>query len=649
MTASRLVIRAIRDGGAWASLLAVTSLLRAGAETLLPAVLGRAVDGVLHGSGTSTWPAVYAALIGAAMTGDILTELAVGAGTATATARLRHRFVRHVLGLGPSAGLSPGDMTSRAVTATADTAYAPSAVIMAVTAVLPPIGGVVALVILDPWLALTFALGLPALALVLRAFVRDTSAVVGRYLDAQGRIAARLAEALAGHRTIAAAGTADHETGRILRPLPELSRHGHATWRVQASAAGRGTLAVPLLQVAVLAVAGLELAAGRLTTGGLLAATQYAGLGADIGPLIAQLGRLARARAGANRLLPVLARPLPSYGTAALPEGAGRLELRGVSAGSVLDGLDLTVPGGRSVAVVGRSGSGKSLLAALAGRLAEPGAGEILLDGVPLTALSRAELRRAVGYAFARPALFGATIAEAIAGDAATARAVAPAATVTARHGRRDGATPGPSSGGDVRTTAGTPADGTTHGPSSANGARAGTRTAGTPADGAGSHFAVTALDGTALDAAGGPGGLAGAVPAGPGAEPDHVADAVRAATAARADVFIRRLPDGYHTPPADAPLSGGEQQRLGLARAFAHPGRLLILDDATSSLDTVTEVQIGEVLTRDARTRLIIAHRAGTAARADLVAWLDGGRIRACAPHHELWSDPDYREAFRE
>ena len=587
MTASRLVIRTVRDGGVWASLLAVTSLLRAGAETLLPAVLGLAVDGVLHDGGTSTWPLAYAALVGTAMTGDVLTELAIGASAATATARMRHRFVRRLLALGPSlgspagiertrrsewseqpsnvdrratgttkathgasengegpmtvsAGLATGDVTSRAVTATADTGLAPSALVLAVTAILPPVGGVIALVLLDPWLALAFALGLPLIVFVLNAFVRDTSAVVGRYLAVQGAIAARLVETLAGNRTVAAAGAADRETARILAPLPELAAHGHATWRVQAATAGRSTLAVPLLQIAVLAVAGYELAAGRLTAGGLLAATQYAGLGSDVGPVITQLGRLARARAGAARLAPVLDREPPAHGSASPPAGPGRLEFRGVSAAPVLDGLDLTVPGGRAVAVVGRSGSGKSLLAALVGRLAEPDAGEILLDGVPLRDLSRTALRQAVGYAFARPVLFGATIAEAIGGDS------------------------------------------------------------------------------------------------------------VAAARAAQADAFIRRLPAGYRTPPDAAPLSGGELQRLGLARAFAHPGRVLILDDATSSLDTVTEVQIGEVLTRDPRTRLIIAHRAATAARADLVAWLDGGRIRACAPHHELWADPAYREVFR-
>jgi ATP-binding cassette subfamily B protein len=97
--------------------------------------------------------------------------------------------------------------------------------------------------------------------------------------------------------------------------------------------------------------------------------------------------------------------------------------------------------------------------------------------------------------------------------------------------------------------------------------------------------------------------------------------------------------------------LSGGEIQRLGLARAFAHAGaaRLLILDDATSSLDTVTEMQVSEVVTSRlrGRTRLIVAHRVATAARADLVAWLDNGRIRGLAPHERLWLEPDYRALF--
>jgi ATP-binding cassette subfamily B protein len=129
---------------------------------------------------------------------------------------------------------------------------------------------------------------------------------------------------------------------------------------------------------------------------------------------------------------------------------------------------------------------------------------------------------------------------------------------------------------------------------------------------------------------------------------PDQLA---MAAADAQAAVFITRLPGAFEASLPDTRLSGGEVQRLGLARAFAHAGsaRLVILDDATSSLDTVTEMLVSRALTgrlRD-RTRLIIAHRAATAARADLVAWLDGGQIRAVAPHEALWPDADYRGLF--
>jgi ATP-binding cassette subfamily B protein len=67
------------------------------------------------------------------------------------------------------------------------------------------------------------------------------------------------------------------------------------------------------------------------------------------------------------------------------------------------------------------------------------------------------------------------------------------------------------------------------------------------------------------------------------------------------------------------------------------------------SSLDTITERQVATALTSrlGGRTRLIIAHRAATAARADLVAWLDHGTLHPLRPHHELWRDPRYRRVF--
>ncbi|MGW0898784.1 ATP-binding cassette domain-containing protein, partial [Streptomyces goshikiensis] len=142
--------------------------------------------------------------------------------------------------------------------------------------------------------------------------------------------------------------------------------------------------------------------------------------------------------------------------------------------------------------------------------------------------------------------------------------------------------------------------------------------------------------------------GVAAAIAFGSGPAP--APESVRAAArAAGADAFVRRLPQGYDTALADAPLSGGELQRLGLARAFCRAGRLLILDDATSSLDTLTAREVERALAHDVRpgTRLVVAHRISSASRADLVVWLDAGRVRATGPHAQLWRDPAYRAVF--
>jgi ATP-binding cassette subfamily B protein len=95
--------------------------------------------------------------------------------------------------------------------------------------------------------------------------------------------------------------------------------------------------------------------------------------------------------------------------------------------------------------------------------------------------------------------------------------------------------------------------------------------------------------------------------------------------------------------------MSGGEIQRVGLARTFAHAGRVVVLDDVAASLDTVTEHHISRVLigALGDRTRLIVGHRASTVAQMDAVVWLHRGRVRAVAPHHELWQNPEYRALF--
>ncbi len=559
--ADRLLLSTGWRGGLWTWSLALATLVSAGAEILLPAALGRAIDALPGGGHVTSALLVCAGLIALIVVGKMVGDVATGASNARCTAWLRTTLVQHLVAIGPAATrrFEAGDLVTRVTRNASEAGQVGMTAIMVGASLVPPVGSIVALALIDPWVGLTALVGLVAMTVLLRVFVRDNSATIGRYLHSQGLIAARLVDALSGARTIAAAGSIDHERQRILQPLSGLREHGARMWHNQVRVASQAALIGPLLQLSVVGIAGLGVVAGRLTVGELYAASRYAVLAAGIGSAVGYLNKLSRARAGGRRAAEVLTEPVTRYGVARLPDssdksgGAGRLEFRGVrvsAAGEpVIDGLDLVVPAGATVAVVGRSGAGKSVLAALAGRLADPEQGQVLLDGVALPDLSRDQLRGAVGFAFERPALVGDTIEEVI------------------------------NFGSRSRTQ-------------------------------------------------------------------EKVR---RAATIARAHTFVERLPEGYWTELAAAPLSGGEVQRLGLARAFAHPYRVLILDDATSSLDTVTERQVGAVLTAGdgGQTRLIIAHRSATAARTDLVAWLDRGTVRSLRPHAELWRDPDYRALF--
>jgi subfamily B ATP-binding cassette protein MsbA len=115
----------------------------------------------------------------------------------------------------------------------------------------------------------------------------------------------------------------------------------------------------------------------------------------------------------------------------------------------------------------------------------------------------------------------------------------------------------------------------------------------------------------------------------------------VAAAEAAHADEFIARLPQGYDTVIGErgARLSGGERQRLAIARALMKDAPILILDEATSSLDTESEAAVQAALGNlmEGRTVLVIAHRLSTVRRADRIAVLESGRITELGSHEEL------------
>lgn len=554
----RALVAAARHTAGRTAAVGACSVAAAVAALAEPAVLGHTLDLLLRRDPAGpAWTAWCAAIILAEVLLDALATRLTGQVDGRSTAWLRRLGLARLLGTAPhhAQRYAPGELAARLTAHATEAGTAPAAAAGAVASLLPPLGGLVALFLIDVWTALAFVVGIPLLAVLLRAFARDSAASVTRYQRVQLVMAGRLVEALAGARTIAAAGTVGRERDRILAGLPELGVEGRQMWRVYGGTTARTSALMPLLLYAVLAVGGFRLAAGALGVGALLAAVRYAGLAAGVGAVTGQLAAVVRGRAAARRTAALFLLPELSYGTDVLPEGGpGALELRGVrverAGKAVLDGVDLLVRGGATVAVVGRSGSGKTLLAAVAGRLTDPDAGEVLLDGVPLARLSERVLRAEVGHAFDRPALLGGTVAGAVA----------------------FGAEPPPG--------------------------------------------------------------------------PEEVGAAIRAAGA---EPFVRRLPEGSGTPLADAPLSGGEFQRLGLARAFLNPGRLLVLDDATSGLDTVTAREVERALAHTVRpgTRIVVAHRISSAARADLVVWLEDGRVRGTGGHAELWRDPAYRAVF--
>jgi ATP-binding cassette subfamily B protein len=552
--ADTLLLRTARRAPGWLITALLAGIASGAAELLLPDTTARAVDLVLAGRVRLTDFVPLLVVIGAVAGTNAVYQATVARLTAIGTAWLRDRLTATLLGLRPTnPGLAPGDAVSRLTGDCALAGAAAGTVAQLVLVALTSLGAIVALALLGWWLAAVFAVSLPITFVLARGHLRRTEGSLAAYRAYSGELAARLLDAATGIRTIAATGTAEQETARVLRPLPQLAKAGLDMWRAQARMAWRAALLLPGVQLAMLGAAGYGVLTGRLTAGGLLAALGYSSMGMGLIGAIALLTTLATARAAADRILEAEHLPHRPAATTALPDGPGTLVLRGVTVRgddgkpALLD-IDLTIPAGATVALVGRSGAGKSTLAAVAGGLRAPDAGSVSLDGANLATVRPEELRAAFGYAFDRPHLLGETVADAIDHDADLA-------TITA------------------------------------------------------------------------------------------------AASAAQVDDAIARLPHGYRTPLADAPMSGGEAQRIGLARALVGDPRVLVLDDATASLDTVTEERVTDAIRTSlpGRTRLVSTHRIRIAEGSDLVAWLADGRLRAFARHDELWQFADYRAVFTE
>jgi ATP-binding cassette subfamily B protein len=525
---------------------------RAVINLLFPLLLARAVNAALTTPSSLNQPIQQlAACMLALAVLEIASALLGGYAISRYTAKLRISLVRHLLALGPADRLHAGDSVARVIYAASDAAAVPAVIVSTIIEMAGSITAAVAVWTIDWRTGLTFTALLPLVLLAGRRPLTALQDQQGRYLTAQSEISTRLLSALEGCRTIRSAGTAEQEVQRILSPLGALTTAGRGLWSVQRLLVYRVRVVIALIQVATLAAAGLSLHAGLIQPGDLLALVAYAGLALAGVDQIDTVAGLAHSAASRRRLSDAFALPTAPGGTKDLSGPPVAVTFHDVSlelADGGLHNITMHLPAEHSLAIVGASGSGKSLVAALVGGLVLPDRGAVLLNGVPVPELNPEILHRAVSYAFDTPALLGSTLAEAI-------------------------AYPHPVDQQQVR----------------------------------------------------------------------------RAARLAKADGFIRRLPAGYQTAVTAAPMSGGELQRVGLARAFAADAPVLVLDDAMTGLDAVTEAEIRDVITTrlPGRTRLLVAHNAATAAGCDLVAWLEDGHLRAVGCHTDLWPDPDYRALF--
>lgn len=327
-------------------------------------------------------------------------------------------------------------------------------------------------------------------------------------------------------------------------------------------------LFMPLLQflvgltfLLVLWVGGMRLLEGRITLGSFVMFNTFMGM--LVWPMIAfgwVVNLMQRGSASMKRVKEMLDQePSIAAPAGAVAAASGVQDLEFVDAGlsfdgrAALSGVSLKVPAGSTVAIVGRTGSGKSTLVNLAARMYDPTLGEVRLGGIDVKQMDPGELRRRIGFVPQETFLFSATIAENIA-------------------------------------------------------------------------FGVDGTDAEQVK---------------------------RAAETAGLAADIEGFPKGYETEVGERgiTLSGGQKQRTAIARALMREPEILVLDDALSAVDTLTEERIlhGLRAFRTGRTTILISHRVSTVRDADRIYVLDGGRIVEEGSHAQLLEQGGYYAELHE
>ncbi len=274
---------------------------------------------------------------------------------------------------------------------------------------------------IDPILAAAAFVVAPLLAVVTIQARGRLKAAARRQRAGDGEIASIATEALSAVRVIKAFGSEDYEHDRLRRVSRDRREAGLDTVRLEARYAAMIDVLGAIGTTLVLVIGIIRVVAGALTPGDLIVMATYSRrIYRPLRDIARQAGRVARAMARADRVGELLAEDdiLPERpGAYDGPRAAGDLRLDSVTFGygrdgQVLEGTTVHIPAGQKVALMGRSGAGKSTFAALIARFYDPTAGAVLIDGRDARDCALAWFRRQVGVVLADTTLFSGTVAE---------------------------------------------------------------------------------------------------------------------------------------------------------------------------------------------------------------------------------------------
>jgi ATP-binding cassette subfamily B protein len=542
----------------------VLAAVAMGTGVLIPFLVGRTVDEIRKGR-TDLWPLAIAILAAGLvrLSFSVLRRLIAGRVSLGVEYDLRNRMYRHLqsLELAFFDEQQTGQLMSRStVDLQAVRFFLGYGLIFILQSLVTILVAAAVMLVLNVELGLLALVPAPLIFFVAFRYGKLNRPASQEVQQRIAELTAEVEENVGGIRLVKAFARERRQLGRVRDKAVRVFEQSMVSTRLRAFYNPFIGFLPNLGLAVVLLVGGRQAIHGQITVGEFVAFYGYVNLlVSPVRMLGIALGMSQRAVASGARVFEVLDRQpemtVPE-GAADLPPGDGHVDFEGVSftyhgtEEPVLAGIDLDVPAGRTIAIVGGTGSGKSTLVSLLPRLYDPSSGRVSIDGADVSEVRLASLRSQVGLVSDDPFLFS----DSVRNNIAYARADASEAVIE---------------------------------------------------------------------------------------------DAAR-----RADIhdFIASLPDGYDTLVGERgmTLSGGQRQRLAIARALVMDPRVLILDDATSSVDASTEAAIKRALRElmEGRTTFIIGHRLSTIALADEIVVLEGGRIVARGSHDELLEASElYRE----